>query len=324
MNRRRFVAAVIGTALGAPLAVKAQQPRLYRIGVVLQGGPYAAAIEGLRDGLKELGLAEARQYVLHVRDVKSDLKSVEAAARSLELEKVDLIYAIGTSVNIAVKRATKSVPVVFYAGSDPVAAGLIANFRKPGGRFTGIHSQFIDLTAKRLELLKALLPKLRRAITFYNPGNPVGTRAMKLARDASRQLNVEFVAREVNTVEELRKGLDALQSGEADAFFMVGDGLVISQTAMVIDAANTRKLPVMSVDEASVGKGALASYGVSYHVCGRLAAKYVQRILQGANPADLPIEQIDTPHFVVNLKAAKALGLAIPESVLIRANRIIH
>jgi putative ABC transport system substrate-binding protein len=128
------------------LAVEAQPARIYHVGVILQGGPYFAAIDGLRDGLREFGLEEGKQFVLHVRDTKGDLKSVEAAAKSLEEQKVDLIYALGTSVTVAAKRATKSVPIVFYGGADPVALGLVESFRKPGGRITGIHGQFADLT----------------------------------------------------------------------------------------------------------------------------------------------------------------------------------
>jgi putative tryptophan/tyrosine transport system substrate-binding protein len=320
MQRRAFLAAICV----APFAVRAADASLYRVGVVYRGGPYAAAIDGLRDGLKDLGLAEGKQFVFHIRAVSSDLKGVEAAAKSLEAEKVGVVYAIGTTTTLAVKRATQDVPIVFYAGADPVALGLIANYRTPGGRLTGIHSQFTDLTAKRVELLKAMLPKLRRAIVFYNPSNPVAMRGLKMARDASGRLKIELIERPVASADELRTGLGALRAGEADALFIGSDGMVISQTAMVIDAGNANRLPVMASDEASVSKGALASYGVSYYVCGRLAAKYVQRILAGTNPADLPIEQIDTPHLTINLKAAKALGLSIPESVLARADGIIR
>jgi putative ABC transport system substrate-binding protein len=136
MIHRRIFVTGIATMLAAPLGVEAQQARVYRIGVILQGGPYSAAIDGLRDGLRELGLEEGKQFVLHVRDTKGDLKSVEAAARSLEEQKVDLIYVLGTSVTLAAKRATKSVPIVFYVGTDPVAVGLVESFRKPGGRLT--------------------------------------------------------------------------------------------------------------------------------------------------------------------------------------------
>ena len=323
MNRRRFVTAIC-TVLAAPLGARAQPAGLYRIGVIFQGGPYAAAIDGLRDGLKELGLAEGSHYVFHLRDMQSNLGSVDTAARALELEKVDLIYAISTSTTLAVKRATARVPIVFYAGTDPVTMGLIADYRRPGGRLTGIHSRFSDLTGKRLQLLKTLLPKLSRVITFYDPGNPVSTRSVKLAQDAGQRLNIEVIARKASSVEELRGAVRALQPREADAVFFTSDGMVISQTPLVIDGARSKKLPTMLNEETYVGKGALASYGVSYYVCGRLAAKYVQRIRAGASAGELPIEQIDTPHFTVNLKAARDFDLKIPDELLARADKVVR
>jgi ABC-type uncharacterized transport system substrate-binding protein len=294
------------------------------VGVVLQGGPYSAAIDGLRDGLRELGLEEGKHFVLHVHDAKGDLKSVEAAATSLERQKVDLIYAMAGSVTLAAKRATKSVPIVFYAGTDPVAWGLVESFRKPGGRLTGLHGQFTDLTAKRLELLKEMIPILRRVVTFYHPDNPGARQAVKIARDAGRQLNVELVERPVASVEALRVGLHALRPGEADAFFYVADSMVASQAEMVINTARAKRLPTMFPTEESTAKGALASYGVSYYTFGRLSAKHVQRVLLGADPGNLPVEQVDRVHLAINLKTAKTLGLTIPPSLLLRADQVIE
>jgi putative ABC transport system substrate-binding protein len=305
------------------ITAEAQQVRVYRVGVILQGGPYYAAIDGLRDGLKEVGLEDGKQLILDVRDVKGDPKAVETAARGLEREKVDLIYSVATSVTLAVKRATERVPIVFYAGADPVAVGLVESFRQPGGRLTGIHSRGTPLMAKRLELLKEMVPTLRRVIYFYNPGNPIGQHSAKIARDAARQLKVQLIERPVGSVNELRASLDALRPGEADALSFV-DGMAISQTEMIIDIARTKKLPMIVAEQASVAKGALASYGVNYYTSGRLAAKQVQRILQGADPAALPIEQVDRLHFAINLKTAKVLGLTIPQSVLARADEVIQ
>ena len=324
IRRAALAGALAVGLLAASLAVEAQQARIYRIGVILQGGPYYAAIDGLRDGLRELGLEEGKQFVLDVRDTKSDLKSVEAAARGLEAQKVDLIYTLGTSITLAAKRATKSIPIVFYAGTDPVAVGLVESFRKPGGRLTGVHGQFSDLTGKRLELLKEMIPTLRRVVTFYDPNNPVARRSVTIARDAAVQLKVKLVERPVASVEELRIGLRALRPGEADAFFFVSDGMVNSQEELIIDTARTKRLPTMFAFTGSVAKGALVSYGESYHALGRFSAKHVQRVLLGADPGDLPVEQFDRPHYAINRKTAKALGLTIPPSVLSRADQIIE
>jgi len=326
MTASRLVLTVILTLglLAAPLAVEAQQARVYRVGVVLQGGSYLPAVDGLRDGLRELGLEEGNQLVLHVRDTKGDLKSVGAAARSLEGEKVDLIYALATSVTLAAKRATKNVPIVFYAGTDPVASGLVESFRKPGGRLTGIHGQITDLTAKRLELLKEMVPKLRRVVAFYNPDNPAAQQSVKIARDAARRLKVELVERPVASVEELRAGLRALRPGDADAYLHVSDAMLTSQAELIMDTAKAKRLPTIVPDKESVAKGALAGYGLSYYTIGRLSAKHVQRVLLGANPGELPVEQLDRLHFVINLKTAKALGLTIPQSVQLRADELIE
>jgi putative ABC transport system substrate-binding protein len=213
---------------------------------------------------------------------------------------------------------------VFYAGTDPVVVGLVESFRKPGGRLTGIHGQLTDLTAKRLELLKDLLPRLRRVVTFYSPDNPAAQQSVKIARDAAHQLKVELMERPVASVEELRAGLLALRPGEADAFFYVSDAMVSSQMELIIDVTRAKRLPAMLAYEGGVANGALASYGESYYALGRLSARQVQRILLGANPGDLPVEQLDRPRFVINLKTAKALGLTIPQSLLLRADEVIE
>jgi putative ABC transport system substrate-binding protein len=324
MDRRTFLAGTGAVLLAAPLAAEAQQARVYRVGVLLEGGPYLGAVEGLRKGLLELGFGEGNQFILHVRESKGDLKAVEQAAKDLEREKVDLIYSVATSVTLAAKRATKLVPIVFYAGTDPVAMGRVASFRKPGGRLTGIYGRIADLTAKRLELLKEMVPGLRRVVTFHNPDSPINAPNINATRAAARLLKVELIEQRVTSVEELRAGLRALRAGEADAFFPMTDSLVISQTALIIEIARAKKLPTMFSEPDSVAKGGLAGYGVSYYAMGRLAAKYVQRVLSGASPEELPIEQADRLYFVINLKTAKALGLTIPPSLLGRADEVIQ
>ena len=305
-------------------AAQAQQARVYRVGIVFHGGIYATAIDGMRAGLKELGLEETKHYLLHVRDTKGDLKSVAAVARGLEAEKVDLIFSIATSVTLEAKRATKSVPIVFYAGTDPTAVGLVESFRKPGGRLTGIYGRLGDLTAKRIELLKAMVPTLRRLVTFYDPANPNFGAAAKLAREATRQLGLELVEHPVGSVEEFRAALRAFQPRKGDGFIYLSDAMIVSQSELVVETANQKKMPAIFADRASVVSGGLASYGQSYYELGRLSAQYMRKILLGANQGDLPVEQLDRLHFAINLKTAKALGLTIPQAVLARADEVIE
>jgi putative ABC transport system substrate-binding protein len=191
MRRREFIALLGAAAVAWPCVIVAQPTdQVRRVGVVLQGGSYYAGVDGLREGLKASGLEEGQRLALLVRDAKGDLTAVEAAARILERDDgVDLIVAFATSVALAVKRSTASVPVVFIAGSDPVALGLVETLARPGGRLTGIHNIGTDLAAKRLEILRELVPTLRRAVTFYNPRNRSATTSessIKLARRGRR------------------------------------------------------------------------------------------------------------------------------------------
>ena len=169
-----------------------------------------------------------------------------------------------------------------------------------------------------------MVPKLRRVVTFYSPDNPGAQQSVKIARDAARQLELELVERPVASVEELRARLRALRPGEVDAFFYVVDAMVASQAELIIESARAKRLPTMFQERWSVAKGGLAAYGESYYTIGRLSAKHVQRVLLGADPGDLPVEQVDRLHFVINLTTAKALGLTIPQSLLTRVDEVIE
>ena len=315
--------AIIVALVGYGAIAEAQQAKVYRVGELLQGGPLYTIIDGLRDGLRELGFEEGRQYVLEIRDAKGDLKAAEAAARNLAREKVNLIYTLATPVTTVAKNATTDIPIVFCVGSDPVAAGLVQSFVRPGGRLTGVHYLVADLTAKRLEILKEILPKLSRVVTFYDPGSRVATEAAKLGREEAKRLGLKFIERNVTSVEELRKALQALKAGEADAYFYTADAMVVSQAQLIIETAQTKGLATMFHDQSLVAKGALASYGQNYHEIGRLSAKYVQRVLKGVDPRDLRIETVDNVELIINLKTAKQLGLTVPPDVLARANKVI-
>jgi putative tryptophan/tyrosine transport system substrate-binding protein len=302
---------------------EAGQAKIYRVGVILQGGVTSTAIDGLREGLKELGLEEKKHFLLAIGDAKGDLKVAEEAARNLEREKVNLIFAINTSVARVTKRATAEVPIVFCAGTDPVALGLVESFARPGGRLTGVYFLATDLTAKRLEILKDILPKLRRVLTFYNPGNPIAEEAARLGREEARRLHVEFIERHVSSVKELQAALGALKAEEADAYFYTADAMMASQYRLVIEMAKDKRWPTMFDESFSVAQGGLASYGISYHAAGRLSAKYIHRILTGTNPRDLPVETLHKLEFVVNLRTAREIGFAIPPNVLARADKVI-
>ena len=332
-DRRAFIGKVSKKAIVLLLATlvlasvhvaQAQQGKVYRIGVVREGGPDDAVVVGLKEGLKELGFAEGIDYVVESRDLKGNRSAAGAAAESLERGKVDVIYSIATSVTIAVKRATTNVPVVFAVGSDPVAAGLIETFARPGGRFTGVHYSTTDLTAKRLEILKAMIPKLRRVATFYDPNNQAALAALNSAREAARELQVEIVEKQVTSVQDLRAHLTAFKPQDADAFFYINDAMVRSQAQIIIDTMRAKKVPTMFSFPSIAAQGALAGYGVNFRDIGRASARYVQKILKGTNPRDLPVESISRVELALNINTAREIGVAIPQAVRLSATDIIE
>ena len=321
---RRIVVCLLVTAFLPATILKAQQSKVYRIGAIHQGGPYKAVVDGLRDGLKQSGLEEGKRFLLDIRDAKGDLKAVEEAARNLEREKVNLIYVVTTSAVTVVKNVTSHTPIVFAVGSDPVSTGLVQSFAKPGGRLTGVQYSTTDLTGKRLEILKEMLPKLSRVLIIYNPNNPIAVEAAALAREAARHFGVQLIERHASSVEELRQRVGALKAKEADAYFYISDAMVTSQAQLVIDMAMSKKLPTMFSEQSLVAMGGLASYGQNFHETGRLSAKYVQKIMTGAPPGDLRVEIVDKFEMVINLKTAKQIGLTIPPNVLARAEKVIR
>jgi putative ABC transport system substrate-binding protein len=323
MNRKSSILAVGAAFLLSVTQVRAQQSKVHRIGVLLPGGALYETVDGLKAGLRELGLEEGKQFTLTIGDTKGDVKAAAEAARNFEQEKVSLIYALATSVITAARAATADVPIVFCVGSDPVTGGLVDSFAKPGGRLTGVHFLLRDLTAKRLEILKEVLPKLSRVVTFYDPGNRVPTEAAKSGREEAKRLGLKFIERHVKSVEELRQALQTLKAGEADAFFYTPDAMVGSQAQLIIDTAKAKKLATMFQESGLVAKGGLASYGQNYYQLGWLSAKYVQKVLSGTPPRDLRIETVEDVELAINLKTAKDLGLTIPPNVLARAKRVI-
>ena len=321
MKRRTFLLAA--SALAAPLGARAQSGIPW-IGAVIHSGSYLPIAEGLRAGLKELGAAEGRDYTLDLLDAKGDLKVIAEAARRFERERAQLIFCAPTSAAIVVKKATTGIPLFFCAGTDPIAMGLVDTFAKPGGRITGLYFLTTDLTAKRLELLKDMMPKLHRVVIFYNPDGPAASQAVRLARAAGEKLKVTLLERPVRSEHEMRAAVAALKPGEADALFMVSDAFVTSQAQLLIDKANRLRMPTMTQVQTLADRGALASYGVDYREIGRDSAKNVQLMLRGARPGDLPVETVSRLAFVLNRRTAREIGFNVPPAMIVRFDRVIE
>jgi putative tryptophan/tyrosine transport system substrate-binding protein len=323
MRRRAFILGV-GAATAVPQLVCAQTPTTKRVGVLIQGGPDQPALSGLREELKAAGLREGEHVEVATRQGSGDLTSVEAIAKSFEEDGCRVIFVFSTSVALAASRGTKRTPIVFTAGADPVAFGLVESLAKPGGRLTGVHSVVTDATAKRFEFLHQLVPQLRRAVAFYNPTNPIPREALAAAEDTAKRLGVEIVGVEVRSPEDIRDRVSRLRAGDADAYFFVSDAMVHAQGELIIAKTSELGLPAVAYEPDLVAKGALASYGADYRELGRAAARYVVRILAGTHPPDLPVERIDRPSLAINLKTARALGITVPDLLLVRADEVIE
>ena len=324
-----FLRRILSILIGIPLVLlgstaHAQQPTVYRVGVLLPGDTWYEIIDGLRIGLKQLGLEDGKQLKLEIHDWTGDAKTAEKAAKTFEQEKVDLVYTTSTNSALAAKRATTNLPIVFCAGTDPVVVGLVDSFAKPGGRLTGVYNPVTDLTAKRLEILKEMIPTLRRVVTFYDPHRTTAIESSKLAREAARQMGIKLFERHVTSPDELQAAMRALKAREVDAYLAVSDSVASNQSQFIVDTARVKKLPTMFDFQSHVLKGGLASYTVSLREVGRLSAKYVQRVLAGVKPQDLPVEGVDKIELVINLKTAKQIGLAVPPNVLARADKVIR
>ena len=257
VSKGLFYSAVCALFFALCSVLEAQHPKIHRVGVILPGGAWHETIGGLRDGLRQLGLHEGKQFSLTIRETKGDTNATEEAAKNFEREKVSLLYTAASSVTLAARRATKDIPIVFCAGADPVVLGFVESFAKPGGRLTGVFYRDSDLIAKRLEILKEIFPKLQRLVTFYNPRSSVSVESAKLVRKETMLLqDIRFIEQHVGTVEELQGVLRTLRTGEADAIFEVTDALVQTQDQLVIDAATAKRLPTMFVNHSSVVKEA--------------------------------------------------------------------
>lgn len=321
IDRAAVLTALLLVAVTAPVSA---QGKPQRIGVLHPGGAQSETIDGLRQGMKDLGLQEGAALQLDVRDVGGDASGTEKEAIALEKENVSLIYALTTPVITKTKAATSKTPIVFCIGSDPVTGKLVDSFVLPGGRLTGVHYLVRDLTGKRLELLKEILPKVSRVVSFYDPSNRVASEGAAMAREEAKRLGIKLIERHVGSVEELTAELQKLKTGDADAFLFSPDPMVGSKSQEIIDVARAKRIPTMFQEQSLVAKGALAAYGQNYREIGRISAKYVQRVLGGANPREMKIETVDSVELAINLQTAKHIGVTIPPQVLARATKVIR
>jgi putative ABC transport system substrate-binding protein len=315
-------------ALAAPFASFAQQPaKIARIGFLHAASPQGAEIrlQAFRDGLRELGYVEGKNLQLEVRWAEGKLERLPTLAAELVQAKVDVIVAGTSPAVVAAHEATRTVPIVMPVSSDPVGEGLVASLARPGGNITGLSLMAPELGQKRLQLLQETFPKVSRALAVvWNPAY-VGMRArFEQAQVAAPVVGLTVRSVEVRDTRELDAAFEAIIREHPDALLLLVDPFTISQRARIVEFAAEQRLPAIYESSDFVDVGGLISYGPNFSDLFRRAATYVDKILRGAKPADLPIEQPTKFELVINMRAAKTLGIKFPDSILLSADKVIE
>src|SRR5215831_14302246 len=328
MTARRDVLLWLATVLAipGPLACfsEAQPRRLIKIGALTESWGPTPAIVGLRDGLQELGYRENQDFAIGVRFVQGNLAELPEAARALARQGVDVIVTSGGDHSTkAAQQATTQIPIVFLEATDPVGAGFVKSLARPGGNITGTADLGFELVPKGLEIFRELVPRLKRVLLVYDATNDVAVSQLQAYRDATQRLGLKLIERPVRTEDEARAAISAIRKSEVDGIF---SPRMLSQNipGLILEIAPRRGIPSMFEAPFYVERAGLASYGADKQALGRQAARLVDKILKGARPADIPVEQATKFELAINLKAAKALGLTIPPSMLARADRLIQ
>jgi putative tryptophan/tyrosine transport system substrate-binding protein len=326
--RRRFLATLLGGAVAAwPLAARAQQARkVPRVGLLSTFSPSDAMPwhQAFRQGLRELGWVEGENISIEYRYAEARLDRLPDLATDLVRLNVDLIFTDTPSPAFAGRNATRTIPIVIASGSDLVASGLAESLARPGGNITGLDQIAPELGGKRLELLKETVPKLSRVVVLWNPQNQTSTRNWNELQDPARQLGVALHSLEVRSADELDKAFEVVSMAHADALVILPESAFVANLKRIADFSAKNRLPSIFHLREFADAGGLMTYGPDGSDLFRRAAAYVDKILKGAKPADLPIQLPTKFEFVINLKTAKALGLEIPPTLLARADEVIE
>jgi putative ABC transport system substrate-binding protein len=326
--RKRWSIVILTLGVGilcVPLAAGAQPAgEAWRIGYLSPAGPKDDAPESqaFREGLRALGYIEGQNVLIEFRYSGDRLEALPALAEELVHLKVDVILASSTAATVAAKGVTTSIPIVFAGVSDPVGSGLVASLPRPGGNITGMMDAGVDVVGKRLDLLKQLVPRLKRVAALGNPEDTLWEPVWREAQVAGRQLGIDLVPVPITAGHQLEIAFKVLGS-RVQALFVAPQPAMFVHRRRIIELAALARLPAVYEFRTYVADGGLMSYGPNYPALYRKAARHVDRILKGARPADLPVEQPTEWALVINLKTAKALGLTIPGSLLLRADELI-
>jgi len=330
VSRRQAVISLGAVVLAAPLPSFGQQrpakiPRVGYLQPVVPENGTSPLLEDFRQGLRELGYVEGRNLQLEIRWGEGHLDRLPALAEELVRLKVDVIMAVTSPSVVAAKQATGTIPIVMPFSSDPVGDGLVTSLARPGGNITGLSMMAPELGAKRLQLLKETFPKIFRPVAVvWNPDYAGMMARFRETQGVAPAVGIGVRSVEVRDSRELERALETMDRERPDALLLLADPLTISQRLRIVEYAAKERIPAIYEISQFVDAGGLMSYGPNIDELVRRAATYVDKILKGAKPADLPIEQPTKFEFVINLKCAKALGVTIPQSVLLQADRVIE
>ncbi|HEY3066130.1 MAG TPA: ABC transporter substrate-binding protein [Methylomirabilota bacterium] len=324
MTRRRFLQAVSASVLPSARAVEAQHAeRIYRIGLIGIDAAERPGHVAFRQGLRALGYEEGKNLVIEFREAHGEYDRLPALAAELVALKVDVLVLNSTPGARAAKQATTTIPVVVAIVGDAVAAGIVPSLARPGGNITGTQFHFPDALAKRIELLREAMPSLARLAVLFNPANQAFGPGLKAMEATARALTIGLELVPIKGPQDLDTALTVLSQRRSDGLIVVDDSMLRSHGRAIAEVAVKRRLPSIG-DQEYVNNGGLLGYGVNRPEVWRRAAVFVDKILKGANPANLPFEQADRIELLINLKTAKALGVKIPPSLLLRADQVIE
>jgi putative ABC transport system substrate-binding protein len=325
VDRRAFIGTLAGGLLAAPLAAEGQPAgKAWRIGFVRGSAPPAAEVEAFRQGLRELGYVEGKNLDILFRWAEGRDERLPSLVAELIQLNVDLIVSSAPAATRAAKEATTTIPIVMVTVADPVAFGFVRSLARPGGNITGFAFQHPELSGKRLALLKETIPKLSRVAVLWNADNPYKAVDMKEVEAAAAGLGVMLQSLAVRGVDGFDSAFEAARHGRAGCIITLEDPFTITHRARIVELARKHRLPALYGRRLYVDAGGLMSYGPDPIDQYRRAAIYVDRILNGTKPSDLPVEQPTKFELAINLKTAKALGLTIPPSLLQRADQVIE
>ena len=327
MRATTFIAVLmpIVAVLVAPLTTDAQPvQKVPRVGVIGEGSASATYLAAFRQGLRELGYIEGHNIVVEYRYAHGQLDQVAKLAADLIRLDVDVLVVGGTVSTRSAKAATTTVPIVFTLAGDPVGSGLVASLARPGGNATGLSNVMAELSGKQLEILKTAMPQVSRVGVLHNPASPTHRSALDDARRAARSLAVEMKVLEIRQPNELGRAFSALTDWRAGGLLALSDPVIGYELAQLSQLAAQHRLPAIYGRAEFAELGGLLAYGPSFSDNYRRAAGYVDRILKGAKPADLPVQQPIKFELVINMKTAKVLGLTVPQSLLLQADKIIE